>query len=734
MKRIEKSIELAGRKLTLETGYLAQQANASVLSSYGETVVLATVVSRPLSVDLDYFPLSVEYQEKLYAGGRIKGSRWVKREGRPSDEEILSGRLIDRSIRPLFPESYKKEVQVIITVLSVDLENPPDTVSAIATSAALAISGVPWQGPVGVIRVGLIDDNLIINPKISELEVSSLDIVISSTAQKVIMIEAGAKEVPEAKVIEALQKGQAACREVIRLIDEISKEVKPVKEKPQEIKITPEISKKVKELAEKKIEVLIPQLANKEQSYDFLLELKSSVLESFSEEEKEVVSHTFDKLLKEKVRRKILSGKRPDGRKPDEIRDVSCRVSVLPRTHGSALFQRGQTQALTIATLGAPSLEQLIETAAGEETKRYIHHYSMPPYSVGETGKIGFPTRREIGHGALAERALLPVIPNEDEFPYTIRVVTEILSSNGSTSMAAVCGSTLSLMDAGVPIKAPVAGISTGLVLEGKKHVVLTDIVGVEDAYGDMDFKIAGTQQGITALQLDVKTLDLDIEILKEALERGRQARLKILEVMRETIKSSRESVSKYAPKIKIIRIDPEKMGDLIGPGGKTIRKIISETGCQIDVDEDGTIYVSGTSDEELANAFAKIEAITKVPVPGEVYSGVVKRLQPFGAFVEIAPGKEGLVHVSDISERYVKDPSEFLKVGDKVQVRVKGIDELGRLNLSMVLDPRFDLKKEERFKKQKEYQTFGKRSQKLTKGGPHFPTSRLLKGVKRIR
>ncbi len=732
MRKIEKSIELGGRTLTISTGHLAQQATSAVLASYGESVVLATVVSRPLLTDLGYFPLSVEYQERLYAGGRIKGSRWVKREGRPTDEEILSARLIDRSIRPLFPEDYKKEVQIIITVLSVDLENSPDVISTVAASAALAISNIPWDGPVGVVRVGMKDSELIVNPTESEIKNSKLDLVVSSKEDAILMLEAGAFQVPEEDILRGIEFAKEQAKKITALIKELASEVNPKKEKIEKEIFPLSLQNKVEKLAEG-IDNLIPQLASKEEGLEALDELRRSVVESFEEDEKEKVAKFFDKLLKKRVRDLILLGKRPDSRKPEDIRELFCQVSVLPRTHGSAIFQRGQTQALSIVTLGAPSLEQLIETAAGEETKRFIHHYSMPPYSIGETGKIGFPSRREIGHGALAERALLPVIPEEEEFPYTIRVVTEILSSNGSTSMASVCGSTLSLMDAGVPIKAPIAGIAMGLVVENARHVILTDIVGVEDANGDMDFKVAGSKEGITALQLDVKTQRLTLPILKEALERAKDARLKILDVMLKTLDKPRESVSKYAPKIKIIRINPEKIGDLIGPGGKTIRKILNETGSQIDIDEDGTVYVSGTTHEVLTEAIRRIEAITRIPVPGEIYDGVVKRVQPFGVFVEIAPGKEGLVHVSDMSEGYVKDPSEILKVGDKVQVRLKEVDELGRLNFSMVLDPGFDAQKKHKGGLRREgHRDFKRSSSKPRTAGPHFPRSRLLGEIKR--
>ncbi len=737
MKKIEKSIELGGRTLTLATGHVALQASGAVMATYGETVVLATVVSQPMSVDLGYFPLSVEYQERLYAGGRIKGSRWIKREGKPTDEEILSGRLIDRSIRPLFPKEYSgRDVQVIITVLSVDMENSPEVIATIASSAAVAISPIPWMGPVGVVRVGLKDDVFITNPTENDLHTSELDLIVSGTKDAIVMVEAGARQVSEEKILKGLIFAQKENSSVIDLINDLVKAVKPQKEALKEEKITSDLQKKVKELSLEKIKSLISEMATKEVGYGQLDEVKHAVAAALGDEEKSEGSKYFEKLFREEVRKLILSGKRPDGRKFDEIRELSAEVGVLPRTHGSAIFARGQTQALTITTLGARSLEQYLESAMGEETKRYIHHYTMPPFSTGETGRMGSPNRREIGHGALAERALLPVIPSDDVFPYTIRVVTEVLSSNGSTSMASVCGSTLSLMDAGVPISAPISGIAMGLVVESEtKFTILTDIVGLEDGNGDMDFKVAGSKDGITALQLDVKTLNLTPSILEKALEQAKKARLKVLEVMKGAISTPKESVSKYAPKIKVIQINPEKIGELIGPGGKTIRRIIAETGAQIDVDEDGKVHISGIQEEQLKGAISQVESLTRVPKPGEIYEGTVKRLQPFGAFVEILPNREGLVHVSDMSNDYVKDPGDLLNVGDKVQVRVKEIDDMGRLNLSMMLDPAFDAQKEERRKERdNKGRHFEKRPsfERKGSGGPHFPRSRFINENKR--
>lgn len=738
MKKIEKTIEFGGRKLTLTSGTLAEQASGAVLARYGETVVLATVVAAPLKADLGYFPLTVEYQERLYAGGRIKGSRWVKREGRPSDNEVLCARLIDRSIRPLFPEEYgDKDVQVIVTVLSVDLENDPAILSAVATSAALASSEIPWKGPVGTLKVGMRDGTYFTNPLASEAVFSDLDLVVSATKDAVVMIEAGANEVTEERVLGAIDYAKDEALKLVEMINSFAKEVgvkKEVLPEPKEAAL----KSKVKKLVGDRLEGLIEKMASHEGSQIEYEEIKGAIIKELTEENPAAISMIFEGLIREKTREMILSGKRPDGRKNEEIRKLSVEVGVLPRVHGSSIFQRGQTQVLTVTTLGAPSLEQLIESAEGEESKRYIHHYSMPPYATGETGKVGYPSRREIGHGALAERALEPVIPVAEKFPYTIRLVSEVMSSNGSTSMASTCGSTLSLMDAGVPIKSPVSGIAMGLVIENeKKFAVLSDILGMEDHMGDMDFKVAGTEKGITALQLDVKTLKLTPAILKEALKQAREGRLYILKAMLDVIPKSRVKVSTYAPKIRVIKVSQEKIGEVIGPGGRMIKKIIAETGAQVDIEDDGSVNISGTTDEAVSKASEMVESLTKEVAAGEVYEGTVKRIQPFGAFVEILPGKDGLVHVSDMSEEFVKNPEDVVKIGDKVTVRVKEIDNLGRINLSMVLNPDFDKKKEEqrgfrRRERPSAHRSFapgGRRfdSRSGRPSGPHFPTSRFL-------
>ena len=738
MKKTEKSIELGGRTLTLKTGILAEQASSAVLAQYGDTVVLATVMGAPLKVDLGYFPLTVEYQERLYAGGRIKGSRWMKREGRPTDEEILTARLIDRSIRPLFPESYKKDVQVIAMVLSVDTENDPSILSAIAASAALATSSIPWDGPVATLKVGMKDGAYLVNPLSSELSSSDLDLVVSSTKDAVLMIEAGAKEVSEEQVLRAIEFAKKESGKVIELIENLVKEIGVKKEKFEEEKIDVKLISSVKKLVGDKL----PKIVERSAEYEKLV---AAVSNNVSEEEKKFVPVILEKLKKEHIHSLILFGKRLDGRKHDQIRPLSMQVGVLPRTHGSAIFQRGQTQVLTVTTLGAPSMEQLLESAEGEGSKRYIHHYSMPPYSVGETGRVGFPSRREIGHGALAERALEPVIPANDKFPYTIRIVSEVMSSNGSTSMASVCGSTLSLMDSGVPITAPVSGIAMGLVIEGKKIAVLSDITGMEDFNGDMDFKVAGSQKGITALQLDVKTLSLTTEILKNALAQAKEGRAFILKAMLDTLPTAREKVSIYAPKIRVVRIPVEKIGEVIGPGGKMIEKIIFETGAQVEVEDDGSVNISGTDSVSVDKAVSIVESLVKEVVPGEIYEGEVKRIQPFGAFVEILPGKDGLVHVSDMAEGFVNDPNDVVKLGDKVKVRVKEIDDLGRINLSMRMDPSQDRPREERPSSGHRFsprpgggshrgpsRRFNSgRDDRRAPSGPHFPASRLLEQKK---
>ncbi len=685
MKEISKSVEIGGRTLTLATGKLAQQADSSVLARYGDTMVLATVVAAEPREDLDYFPLHVEYVERLYAGGRIKGSRWVKREGRPSDEAILIARLVDRTIRPLFPQGYSNEVQVVITVLSVDSENDPGVLSAVATSAALAISPIPWQGPTGTVRVGLKDSTPFVNPVNGELKFSDLDLIVSSVEKKLIMVEAGGKEIPEEQLLAAINFGLKESEKIVNLIKDLVKTVGKKKEAVLAKKIEADLKKKVINLTKKELPQLIQSSASDNEGGKSYREVKEAVMAELSEEKRKEIGQIFEELFKEEVRKMVLSGKRPDGRKIDAIRPLEMGLGILPRTHGSALFKRGQTQVLTVTTLGSLALEQLIESAEGEESKRFLHHYNMPPFAIGETGRFGWPSRRETGHGSLVERALEPMVPLEEKFPYTIRLVSEILSSNGSSSMASVCGSTLSLMDAGVPISAAVAGIALGLFSDGKKSIIISDILGLEDSCGEMDFKIAGTEKGVTAIQLDVKNDGLTEEIVKESLSRAKKDRLFLIQEMAKIIPSPRKQLSQYAPKVAMLHVPVEKIGEVIGPGGKMIRKIISDTGASVDVEDDGTVSISAPKEEQVVEAIKMVEGLTKEIKAEEVYDGEVKRIQPFGAFVEILPGKEGLVHISQMSSGYVKDPSEVVEIGQKVKVRVMEIDDFGRINLSML-------------------------------------------------
>ena len=689
MKSHTHEFKLGDKLLKLETGILAGQANASVLATYGETVVLVTVVASKPREDIDWFPLGVEYQEKLYAGGIIKGSRWVKREGRPTDDAILTARLIDRSIRPIFPDGFKNEIQVIPTVLSVDNENDADIPSIIAASAALSISNIPFSGPIGAVRVGLLNKDskpeFVINPTYEQLQVSSLDLVVSGLKDAIVMVEAGANEVDESQILKSFDLAQKAITTITQEIEKFAKVCGQKKFDYEPQVLDKDLKAKVKKDASKEIDSFISSIASL--SRPDLSEIVDALFEKYEQKySKANIKKALDTLVKESIRERTINKKvRLDGRKPADIRSISGSVNILPRTHGSALFNRGATQALTITTLGSPSLEQLIESMEGETTKRYIHHYHMPPYTVGETGRVGWPSRREIGHGALAERAIIPMIPSEDDFPYTIRVVSEIMSSNGSTSMASVCGSSLSLMDAGVPLKKPVSGIAMGLMTDGKTHVILSDILGQEDFTGDMDFKIAGTKDGITAMQMDVKIKGIPADVLTKALEQAKKGRLSIMDSMLKALPAPRKKLSTHAPRIKTTSIPPEKIGELIGPGGKVIKKLMADTETDISVNDDGKVYISGVTDEGMSKALKWIEGLAHEVQVGEEYDGTVMRLMNFGAFVEILPSKEGLVHVSKMSTEFVKDPKEVVKEGDKVHVRVHEIDDLGRINLTML-------------------------------------------------
>ncbi|MCL5676161.1 MAG: polyribonucleotide nucleotidyltransferase [Patescibacteria group bacterium] len=693
------SAQVGTHTLSFEVGRFAQQATSAVVGRYGDTMVLVTVVESAPRADLDYFPLSVEYMEKLYAGGRIKGSRWVKREGRPSDDAILKARVIDRSIRPLFPKSYKNEVQVVVTVLSVDGENDPDMVALNTVSAALSISPLPWKGPVAGMRVGFMQQeqkdgetkpatSFVTNPTFAELEFSELDLIVSQTKQRVVMLEAGANQIGEDTFLSAVEYAKKEAQTVFGMIDELMKKVGKTKNEAAEEEIDKTLLAQVEKEYKKELEALVFQLAAKEGQGEDLPILAKNFAEKNPDYEEKTVLKALDKIFKKTVRRLVMEkDMRADHRKLNEIRPISIEIGVLPRTHGSAVFTRGQTQALTVTTLGIPSLEQYVEKMEGEETKRYMHHYFMPPYSVGETGRIGSPSRREIGHGALAERALIPVLPSDEDFPYAIRVVSEITSSNGSTSMASTCGSTLSLMDAGVPISEPVAGIAMGLMTEGENYKILTDIVGIEDFGGDMDFKVAGTKNGITAVQLDVKIEGLTLPMIKETLERGKEARLFILEKMLAAISVPRTTISRFAPKVKMVQVPVDKIGEVIGPGGRVIRQIMAETSTQLDVSDDGIVSISGVDHESVDKAVAWVEMLTREIKAGEEFEGEVKRILNFGAFVQILPGREGMVHVSQMSQGFVKNATDVVAIGQKVKVKVLEIDQQGRINLTMILD-----------------------------------------------
>jgi len=693
MNLIKKTANIGGRELSLEIGRFAHQADMAVLGQYGDTQVLATIMSSTPRQDLGYFPLSVDYMERLYAGGIIKGSRWMKREGRPTDENILTARLIDRSIRPLFPDTYKNDVQVIVTLLSTDKENDANVLAIIATSAAIAASTIPWDGPVGAVRMGYLDNKLVANPTIEQRKTSSLDLVVSGFPDRILMLEGGANQVADEVFIEATEASLAESGKIIDLINELVAEVKP-KKQAVPAGIDEELIQRMEKEFISDVTKLVDQANNlvRKEENKMIDEIVEQAHAKFEEEfEKKDIAQVVNKLRKKLLRKNILEkGLRVDGRKTTELRPLKSEVGILTRTHGSAVFERGNTQALSVTTLGSAGEEQLLESANGEGKKRYMHHYSMPPYSVGETGRFGFPSRREIGHGALAERALIPVLPSAEDFPYTIRVVSEILSSNGSTSMASVCGSTLSLMNAGVPIKAPVAGISTGIVVENDdKYVLLTDIMGIEDFNGDMDFKVAGTVNGITAVQLDVKIRGLTSKMVKETVERAKEVRMQILEHMKNTLAQPSDQVSQYAPQVEQLKIPEEKIGAVIGPGGSVIKDIIATYEVDVNVEDDGTVNISGVNSEKVKLAVEHIKNMTREIKVGDKFKGTVTRIVPFGAFVEILPGREGLVHVSRMADKYVEDPNEIVKEGDVVDVTLFELDDQHRINLSMVDNPK---------------------------------------------
>lgn len=695
MSKVTKQIDLSGRKLTLETGFLAGQADGAVLATWGETVVLATVAHKPLSQDVGYFPLSVEYVEKYYAGGRITGQKFIKRETRPPEEAILSGRAIDRAIRPLFPRDFQNEVQVIVTVLSFDGICDPVTLGFIATSAALTISSVPWGGPLGIARMGLENNQFVVNPPLTQLEGSDMNLFVACSTSKVAMIETEAKEVSEEIVLEAIKQAFQESQPVIALIEEFQKAAgkekltyQPLAEAMEEAVLS-----EIKQVAHTKIMAALtdPDHPWHEATGDVIkLELSKQFFEVLTPH---LVSGVFDKVAKQIIHDLVLNqGKRVDGRGMDEVRPIEIRLGLLPRTHGSAVFQRGSTQVLSVATLGPLSVSQTLEGMTGESTKRFMHHYNMSinPFSVGDVKKIGSPNRRDIGHGALVEKALVNVLPTEEEFPYAVRVVSEVLSANASTSMAALCASTLAMLNAGVRLSNPVAGIALGLLSqgelgeEGSRLQVITDMQAVEDFYGEMDFKVAGTVKGITAIQMDTKLLGLTFEVIETALKMGKAARELIIEKLNQAIPQAQE-ISKYAPKIEVTHIKPEEIGLLIGSGGKTINGIIAKTGAQIDIEDDGTVMVSSVNEEAIKQALLAIEGMFKQIQPGEIYQGKVVRIVPFGAFVEIAPGKDGLVHVSQMAPYRVEKPEDIVSLGQTIKVRVTEVSPEGKVGLSML-------------------------------------------------
>ncbi|NCF75241.1 MAG: polyribonucleotide nucleotidyltransferase [Xanthomonadaceae bacterium] len=688
------SMEWAGRKLSIERGRLANQATYSLKVQYGDTVVLGTVVrSKNQREDINYFPLMVDYEEKLYAAGKIKGSRFIKREGRPTDEAILNGRMVDRAIRPLFNDKDRNDIQVILSILSIDQENLPGVISLIAASFALYLSPIDWKGPIGGVQIGRLDGKFIANPTYEELEKGDLDLIIAGTGKKIIMIEAGAKEVNEEDMFEAMEFAKKQISPLLDFLKKIAEELP----KQKKIQIKEEEKNSALTLMEKFLEdnlekhLFDKNLKTKMERKEALDILKEDLLQylianNIEEDDAKTTIKKMDKYVYSSVSQAIIKREqRVDGRKMNEIRKISSEVALLPRTHGSGLFNRGETQVMSVVTLGPPSAEQILDGMEKNGTKRYMHHYNFPPFSVGETGFMRGPSRRDIGHGALAEKALLPVLPNRDDFPYTIRVVSETLSSNGSSSMGAVCGSTLSLMDAGVPIKKPVAGIAIGMSSnkDMSEWKIITDIQDLEDGEGGMDFKVAGTRDGITAIQLDTKTLGINSEITKQALQKALEARLKILNVIEDTIKKPRKELSKYAPRVISLKINPEKIRTVIGPGGKMINKIIDETGVNIDIEDDGTVFISSVDGESMDKAVQWVKNLTHEVKTGELYQGTVKRIMDFGAFVEVLPGQEGLVHISELSYERTNKVEDVVKIGDIIPVKVIEIDKVGRINLS---------------------------------------------------
>jgi polyribonucleotide nucleotidyltransferase len=676
--------EVGGRTLIIQTGKLATQATSSVTVTYGETVVLVTLCIAPAPREgTDFLPLTIEYEERLYAAGKIPGG-FIRREGRPSQEATLASRLTDRPLRPLLPKTWRREIQIINTVLSADQENDPDLLAIIGSSTVLAMSEIPFDGPVGAVRIGYINDEMVLNPTLAQLEGSELDLTVVSTKDNIAMVEAGAKEVAEDIVLDAIKFAHMANQAIIKLQEEIRQAYGKPKEAAPIHEINPETLAAVRQFTDAKLKTALFQ-ADKQTRQTHMDALQKEITDSLGEKyPKSEVLDVFDKEVRKLIRSSILEkGQRVSGRAVNELRTITCEAGILPRTHGTGLFNRGLTQVLCIATLGSLRQEQQLDGLGIEESKRFLHHYNMPPFATGEAKRIGNPGRREIGHGALAERALIPVIPKSEDFPYTIRLVSEVLSSNGSTSMASTCAATLALMDAGIPIKKPVAGISIGLVSgDNNKFVLLTDIEGIEDNYGDMDFKVAGTTEGITAIQLDTKLKGLPFSIFAETLENAKVTRLKILDVMQQTIAAPRPEVSRYAPRMYKMKIDVDKIGAVIGSGGKTIRAITEETKATIDIEDDGTVIIGSSDEASARRAIEIVEGLTKEIEVGTIYTGKVTRLLPFGAFVEILPGKEGMIHISELADHRVATIEDEVKVGDEVTAKVIR-NEDGKIALS---------------------------------------------------
>jgi len=683
MQKVEKTI--AGKQMRLETGRIARQSNGSVLVTLGETTVLATVnAAKEPREDIDFFPLQVEYREKHYAGGKIPGG-FFKREARPAEHEVLTSRLTDRPLRPLFPKGFKNETQVMITVLQSDGENMADVLAGVGASAALMCSTIPWNGPIASVRIGRVDGTHIVNPTRSEMENSDLELVVSGNEETVVMVEGEAACMSESDMIMALKEAHNKIKEIIELQNELISSLNVVKDEFIIPEPDSELSEEVHKITENKVNDIVKIKDKKERSdaKDHLInETLSHLEESFPEQEK-MIKSIIDDRFKDSFREQILStGNRSDGRSTTDIRDITVETGILPRTHGSALFTRGETQALVVTTLGSKSDEMIMDSMDEDYKKSYYMHYNFPPYCVGEVGRIGFTGRREIGHGNLAQRALKPVLPDYDDFPYTIRVVSEIMESNGSSSMASVCGGSLSLMSAGAPLKSAVAGIAMGLITDGKRHAILSDILGMEDHLGDMDFKIAGTEDGITAIQLDLKIDGLSFDLMEEALSQAKDGRKHILGEMNKVLSEANE-ISQYAPRIISLTINPEKIGALIGPGGKNIKKIIEDTECEVNVDDDGLVSIAGENTQKCNEAVEMVKAITFEPEVGMEFDAVVSRIMSFGAFVEFAPGREGMVHISELEWRRVEKVEDVLNKGDEVRVKLIKIDDQGRLDFS---------------------------------------------------